>query len=96
MKYEVSGNDHVIDLTPEETDRFFEPFEKYSDEMPSHLFHVGHRYIKEDIYNWLVTSVGDPSIDWASEGTRNSRAFRFKTKDKAMLFKLCFFGTSEE
>lgn len=89
---------HVIALDTEETDQFFEPF---TDDMPSYLYHRGHRYIKEFIYDWLLANVGlleSEQGNWSHDRFRGQsakrplaewqRAFLFHNKEHAMLFKL--------
>lgn len=95
MQYVEANGNYAIELTAEETDRFFEPFDYGDTHMPSHLFHGGHRYIKEDIFNWLQANVGDVDrLAWKSCPLRSNttRFFQFETKEAAMLFKLVHFG----
>lgn len=91
MLYHKHLDWHVLFLSPAETDRFFEAFDPQDKELASHLYHNGHRFIKEDTYGWLEANVGEVGVDWRHEGTKNSREFMFRDKDKAMLFKLTFF-----
>lgn len=90
MNYHLHYGWHVLFLSPEETDQFFDPFDPSDTDMPSYLHHRGHRYIKDNVYQWLIANVGEASIAWKSEGTSRSRELLFVDKDKAMLFKLTF------
>jgi hypothetical protein len=95
MQYVEANGNYAIELTQEETDRFFEPFDYGDTNMPSHMFHAGHRYIKEDIFNWLQENVGDvDQFYWKHCPLRSNttRFFQFRTKEAAMLFKLVHFG----
>lgn len=93
MDYEQHYTDHLLHLTIEETDRFFEPFNLNDPNIPSHLYHNGHRYIREDIYAWVVQHIGEPGYLWQHEKSGlNRRLFRFKNKSDAMLFKLTHGG----
>ena len=89
--------EHRVVLTSEETDRFFEPFDPHDAMMPSHLFYARHRYIKEDIYAWLVENFGTvESMVWKS-GTHyldheQVKAFDFADKNHAMLFMTFWAG----
>lgn len=70
----------------------FDPFDPEDDRMPSHLYHRGHRYIKQETYDWLVANIGPdgwPRGKWTivDEGLRR-KGFVFGQKDHAMLFKL--------
>lgn len=87
MRYHTR-NDHVFELTEAETDVFFEEFDPSDYEMPSHLFRAGHRYIKEDIYEWMVANIGQPQVDWKHDGNSRIRQFQILDAKKAMLFKL--------
>lgn len=84
---------HLVFLSPEETDRFFAPFDPTDNDMPSYLHRLGHRYILDEPYQWLLANVGEPKVDWESfrsDGT--CRAFSFDDPNKAMLFKLTYQG----
>lgn len=79
-----------------ETDKFFDPFDPQDEQMPSHLHHRGHRYIKEDVYDWLVANIGPDTFarggKWEIEHSTPYRAFYFLDKADAMKFKLAFYG----
>ena len=83
---------HVLFLDREDTDRFFDAFDPNNQEVPSYLIRNGHRFIKEEIYEWLVANVGEPNEAWRHEGNigNRGRELLFVDKDKAMLFKLTF------
>lgn len=89
MIYQETSDDHILLLNVEETDRFFDPFDPLDQSLASHLHHQRHRFIKEDVYEWLVGNVGEVSVEWSHfKSALDCRAFRFKDRDKAMLFKL--------
>ena len=95
MRYYVDDSGfHVIELTPKETDQFFDPFDPQDDSIPSYLHHRGHRYIKENVYNWLIEVIGQSNIDWRFDGYLDSRSFYFKDKKNAMMFKIRYFEQS--
>jgi hypothetical protein len=94
MKYYVEENLHVVELeTSDEMDVLFDPFDVNDMEMPSHLYRMGHRYIKETVYDWLMANVGRDGVisggAWETTiaGLRRKR-FHFTDKPAAMLFKL--------
>lgn len=92
---------HLLYLTERETDRCFDPFDPHDDSLPSHLHHVGHRYIKQEVYDWLLNNVcsqQERDTDhitsyrhWSQSVYR--RVFMFESKDAAMQFKLAWSGT---
>lgn len=92
-----SGDRTWVILTPEETDRFFDPFDPMDQAMPSHLHHAGHRYIKEDIYAWLVENFGEVGV-WMSQPDRcpvtnkSVRRFEFTDQNHAVLFMTIWAG----
>jgi hypothetical protein len=93
MDYEQHYTDHLIHLTLEETDRFFAPFDPHDPGLPSYLLNSRHRFIKDELYEWLMLHVGAVGLDWNHERLgRDCRTIRFKSKDKAALFKLTFGG----
>lgn len=88
---------HCISLeSAAETDKFFDPFDPLDDKMPSHLHHRGHRYIKEDVYNWLTTNIGPDTFSqqgvWEIDHVSRNKAFYFLDKAHAMKFKLAYHG----
>jgi len=91
MEYKEIDGDHVVYLTKEETDELFDPFDPTDENLPSYLHHARHRFITQEAYDWLETSVGEPKIHWQSFSMGgDKRGFQFETRDKAMLFKLRF------
>jgi hypothetical protein len=101
MRYRQAGpEEHVLDLSPAETNFFFEPFDINDHSMPSHLHHRGHRYIRQHIYDWLMENIATPeerqadhSTSWHHSGLGASlRIFMFKHKHHAMMFKLAWEG----
>lgn len=90
MEHKRLGTDHLLVLSEEETDEFFDAFN--ANDLPSHLYYAGHRYIKDEPYNWMIAHVGEPQVDWShiSAGI-GQRAFQFKDGGKAALFKLTFY-----
>jgi hypothetical protein len=92
--YYIENTDwHTIVLNSKETDVFFEAFNLADEEIPSYLINAGWRFIRDDAYQWLLDNVGVANVDWRHQGTRTSREFLFRDKEKAMLFKLTFHGT---
>ena len=82
---------YYLFLTEDETDQHFDPFDPTDSELPSHLHHAGHRFIRDETYEWLIANVGEPQINWGSSRTNNqSRFFWFNDKSHAMKFKLVF------
>ena len=94
MDYEVVYTDHVMHLTDEETDRFFDAFDKSDDDLPFYLHNARHRFIKQDLYDWLENNVGQAGFAWTHvQGlTRDCRSIKFRQQSHAMLFKLTFGG----
>lgn len=94
MQYEAPDemfSDHVILLSRAETDLHFDPFDPLDAELPSHLHYARHRFIKEATYEWLIANVGQDNVDWKHFGIGDDcRAFQFKDKGKAAMFKLAF------
>jgi len=92
MEYQQEIEDHLILLDAEETDRFFGAWNPDDPDVPAYLIRAGHRFIKAETYEWLITHVGDPHVAWSHEfgmfGT--TRNFRFRSKVHATLFKLTF------
>ena len=94
MRYYIEEKLHVVELeTSDEMDIMYDPFDMNDEQMPSHLHHAGHRYIKEDVYHWLVANVGNDGMfrggmwETTNAGFRKKR-FHFRLKAHAMLFKL--------
>jgi hypothetical protein len=86
-----------VTLTPEETDRFFDPFDPMDHEMPSHLHRARHRYIKEDIYAWLVENFGEVGVwmthpDLCPVTHQPIRCFEFSDQNHAVLFTTMWAG----
>lgn len=90
--YKCCAGTHCIRLTPDEVDQHFDPFDPLDQDLPSHLHHAGHRFIKESTYEWLVAHVGEPYQGWQS--MNGGKIISFEDKDKAMLFKLTYQGAS--
>ncbi len=95
MIYVYEDPYHVIHLSEEETNGFFDPFDPTDEQMPSHLHHRGHRYIMEWIYDWLLANVGPAHIAaggaWEARfGGMQRRHLVFVDKSNAMKFKLAF------
>jgi hypothetical protein len=95
MEYSYDFEVHILSLTEGETDELFDPFDARDKDMPSHLYHAGHRYIKQEPYDWLIANVGQPYQGWQilSRSTRNRKDISFSDKEHAMLFKLTFAGS---
>jgi hypothetical protein len=97
MHYYV-GNEghHILELTRAETDELFDPFDPMDADLPSHLHHQRHRFIKQSTYDWLVANVSEPDQGWRTSSvlpvSRDQKLLVFDSKEKAMLFKLTFGG----
>jgi hypothetical protein len=89
---------YLVVLTAAETNRFFETFDPHDRTMPSYLHRVGHRYIREFIYNWLVENFGPDQQEWTITQhydvakDERVRVFHFKNPDHAMLFVTMWSG----
>lgn len=82
------GTHWVVELNSEERNLIFDPFDPLDDHLPSYLHHAGHRYIKQDAYDWMLANIGEPSIDWSI--LSGSKIIHIMEKDKAALFKLTY------
>ena len=77
-------------LTKEEADCIFDPFDPNDHDMPSHLHHRGHRYIKDDVYQWMIENVGQAPFQWTTfTGPWGCKVIIWG-EDKAALFKLAW------
>lgn len=95
MDYDTFGDDHVLTLTEEETDRFFDPFDPTDKDLPSHLHYSRHRFIKDDVYDWLEANVGAVGVMWNHQPFGyNCKSFHFRKPNHAMLFKLTYGGNN--
>jgi hypothetical protein len=91
---------HVLQLTTDETNQFFDPFDPNDNSLPSHLHHVGHRFIKQPVYDWLMNNVSseeerltDTPMSWRHIGmSTRKRVLVFENKADAMKFKLAWGG----
>ena len=83
--------EHVFFLTSEETDYFFYKFDRNNLSIPSHYLMNRYRFIREDVYEWLITNIGEPPSAWSTQriiGDEDRWMFLFKEKSQAMMFKL--------
>jgi hypothetical protein len=81
----------MVELTEPEVERMFDRFDPMDERMPSHLHHIGHRYIKQDVYDWLAANVGHAGHSWLFQSGSRKTGF-IQGKDKALLFKLTWGG----
>jgi hypothetical protein len=79
----------LIVLNEAETDTMFDPFDPLDDKMPSYLHHRRHRYIKEETYDWLETSIGSNQKHWRVVRSNGKSAYLWmSSRAEAVLFKL--------
>lgn len=83
-----------IHLSPEEMDNLLDPYDPKDRDITPYLHTRKHRFIKEDVYEWMMTNVGRPQWDWSLWVNYNKARFTFRDPSKVLLFKLTWAGNT--
>lgn len=87
----------VFELTSEETDQLFEPFDPTDRSLTGLEFSQRKRFLREEYREWFDRMIGQLGKGWwhkTLDPKDGSREIWFADKKGAMKFKLFFFNTS--
>ena len=92
--YEENG-DYVFELNQEETDKLFDPFDKYDRGLSMKDWSEGYRYMKLESLQWFERMIGQCGDTWwhkTCDRELLTREIWFLEKKHAMTFKMMFMA----